>query len=93
MHTSPVHVRHVNTMIIQPPLLHQPGRTHHTHDLDHHHAHKINHRPLQVALRWVTQLGCPLAVSPGLNEDYAREDMNLGGFTLSPSEMASISGI
>ena len=47
----------------------------------------------QVALRWITQQGCPLAVSPGLTEAYALEDMGLGGFTLTDAEMATVSAI
>jgi 2,5-diketo-D-gluconate reductase A len=47
----------------------------------------------QVALRWVTQQGCSVAVSPGLHEDYAVQDLGLGGFRLSGAEMAAISAI
>lgn len=47
----------------------------------------------QVALRWVTQHGCPVAVSPGLNEEYALEDLGLGSFTLTSDEMATLSAI
>jgi diketogulonate reductase-like aldo/keto reductase len=54
-------------------------------------AHKVS--TAQVALRWITQQGCPLAVSPGLNQEYAVEDMELGGFTLAATEMATISAM
>jgi hypothetical protein len=47
----------------------------------------------QVALRWITQQGFPLAVSPGLNEQYAAEDLSLGSFTLTATEMAILSAI
>jgi 2,5-diketo-D-gluconate reductase A len=47
----------------------------------------------QVALRWVTQLGCPLATSPGLNPEYANEDLGIGGFTLTSDEMSTISAM
>jgi diketogulonate reductase-like aldo/keto reductase len=47
----------------------------------------------QVALRWITQQGCPVAVSPGLDAAYVREDMGLGGFTLTAAEMAALSAI
>ena len=47
----------------------------------------------QVALRWVTQLGCPAAVSPGLREDYPVEDLFLGGFSLSAKEMSRLSAL
>jgi diketogulonate reductase-like aldo/keto reductase len=47
----------------------------------------------QVALRWVTQQGCPVAVSPGLHEDYAVQDLGLGGFKLTAAEMTAISAI
>jgi hypothetical protein len=45
-------------------------------------------------LRFVTQLGGgAVAVSPGLNEGYATEDLSLGGFTLTAKEMALLSAI
>ena len=47
----------------------------------------------QVALRWVTQQGCPVAVSPGLHEDYAVQDLGLGGFKLTSAEKTAISAI
>jgi len=49
----------------------------------------------QVALRWVTQYqgGCPVAVSPGENQQYAEEDLDLGSFTLSEKEMELLSAI
>ena len=46
-----------------------------------------------VALRWVTQYGVPLAVSPGLNKEYALEDLGLGSFSLTAAEMATLSAI
>lgn len=47
----------------------------------------------QVALRWVIQLGCPLATSPGENTEYAKEDLGIGNFTLTSAEMSTISAI
>ena len=49
----------------------------------------------QVALRWVTQYqgGCPVAVSPGLNQQYAEEDLGLGSFTLTDTEMSTLTAI
>jgi diketogulonate reductase-like aldo/keto reductase len=47
----------------------------------------------QVSLRWVTQQGSPVAVSPGLNPEYAAEDMGLGSFTLTAAEMGVLSSI
>mmetsp|Transcript_3755 Transcript_3755/g.9443 ORF Transcript_3755/g.9443 Transcript_3755/m.9443 type:complete len:299 (+) Transcript_3755:90-986(+) len=54
-------------------------------------AHNVS--TAQVALRWVTQLGSPLAVSPGLNQQYAIEDLRLAVFSLTPAEMAKLSAI
>lgn len=54
-------------------------------------VHKVS--AAQVALRWVTQHGCPIAVSPGLHEDYAVQDLGLGGFNLTDSEMKAIAAI
>lgn len=49
----------------------------------------------QVALRWVTQYegGCPVAVSPGENEQYAEEDLGLGAFTLTDKDMKLLTKI
>ena len=47
----------------------------------------------QVALRWVTQQGCPVAVSPGLHRGYAVEDLGLGSFSLSAAEVETLSKI
>ena len=59
------------------------------------HAHAVS--PAQAALRFVTQFGGarghPLAVSPGTNVQYAREDLELGGFTLTGDEMAKLAAI
>ena len=54
----------------------------------------------QVALRWITQQGgCPFAVSPGIrkeggryvvNEEYAKEDLALGGFNLTDAELRTL---
>ena len=54
-------------------------------------AHNVS--TAAVALRWITQRGVPLAVSPGLNEAYAKEDMDLASFTLTEAEMSRVSGI
>ena len=55
-------------------------------------SHKVS--TAQVALRFATQLGSSsVAVSPGLNEGYAIEDLGLGGFTLSTKEMATLAAI
>ena len=54
-------------------------------------AHKAS--AAAVALRWVTQQGCPVAVSPGLHVSYAIEDLGLGSFTLSHAEMSILSAI
>ena len=51
------------------------------------------HACLQVALRWVTQLDCPVATSPGINKEYSIEDLSLGNFTLSKAEMDILSAI
>ena len=37
--------------------------------------------------------GCPLAVSPGLNAQYAEEDLGLGGFRLTQAQMRTLSAI
>ena len=50
-------------------------------------------RCLQVALRFVSQSGVPIAVSPGLNKEYAVEDLELGGFELTAAEMATLAAI
>ena len=59
------------------------------------HAHAVS--PAQVALRFITQYGArgghPLAVSPGTNVQYAREDLQLGAFTLTDDEMAKLAAI
>ena len=51
----------------------------------------------QVALRFITQFGGgrghPLAVSPGINVDFAQEDLELGSFTLTDAEMAILAAI
>jgi diketogulonate reductase-like aldo/keto reductase len=56
----------------------------------------------QVALRFVTQFGGagagqgqghPLAVSPGTNVQYAKEDLELGAFTLTDDDMAQLAAI
>lgn len=47
----------------------------------------------QVALRWIVQQGCPVATSPGVNQEYSLEDLNLGSFKLSSAEMAALSAI
>ena len=54
-------------------------------------AHNVS--TAQIALRWITQLGHPLAVSPGLNRNYAAEDLGLGSFSLTQAELASLSAI
>jgi 2,5-diketo-D-gluconate reductase A len=54
-------------------------------------AHRVS--PAQVALRWVTQHGCPVAVSPGLKHEYQAEDLGLGAFTLTAKEMVALSAI
>ena len=54
-------------------------------------AHNVS--TAQIVLRWITQQGCPVAVSPGLNEEYADEDLGLGSITLTTSEMAALSAI
>ena len=54
-------------------------------------AHSVS--TAQVALKWVVQLGCPVAVSPGLNEAYAVEDLSLARFNLTAADMAAISAI
>jgi diketogulonate reductase-like aldo/keto reductase len=49
----------------------------------------------QIALRWVSQYkgGCPIAVSPGLEKAYAEEDLRLGSFTLTDTEMDILTAI
>ena len=48
----------------------------------------------QVALRFATQFGGgSVAVSPGLDERYAIEDLGLGAFTLTAKEMAILAAI
>lgn len=54
-------------------------------------AHSVS--AAQVALRWVTQLDCPVATSPGINKEYSIEDLSLGNFTLSKAEMDILSAI
>jgi diketogulonate reductase-like aldo/keto reductase len=54
---------------------------------------KHNATTAQVALRWITQQGIPVASSPGVNEAYCIEDLNLGAFTLTAAEMAALSAI
>eukprot|EP00040_Diaphanoeca_grandis_P016929 m.87801 g.87801 ORF g.87801 m.87801 type:complete len:312 (-) comp26120_c0_seq1:101-1036(-) len=54
-------------------------------------AHNVS--SAQVALRYVTQRGCPVAVSPGVNEEYIREDLGLGSFTMTSQEMTALSAI
>ena len=55
-------------------------------------SHRVS--AAQVALRFATQLGGgSVAVSPGLDEGYALEDLGLGGFTLSSHEMATLADI
>eukprot|EP01052_Picozoa_sp_SAG31_P008090 SAG31_NODE_399_length_16247_cov_19.137540_18_plen_160_part_00 len=56
-------------------------------------AHNVS--TAQVALRFATQqgAGCPVAVSPGLHENYATEDLGLGSFNLSAAEMRILAGI
>lgn len=55
-------------------------------------SHRVS--AAQIALRFVTQLGGgPVAVSPGLDESYAVEDLGLGGFTLTAKEMATLAAI
>lgn len=45
-------------------------------------------------MRFATQLGGgTVAVSPGLSEGYAAEDLGLGGFTLTSKEMATLAAI
>jgi len=46
----------------------------------------------QVALRWITQSGSPLATSPD-NKPYQLEDLAIFEFTLSEDEMATLSKI
>ena len=54
---------------------------------------KHNATTAQVALRWITQQDCPVATSPGVNEAYSIEDLNLGSFALSAAEMAALSAM
>ena len=54
-------------------------------------AHNVS--TAAVALRWINQQGVVVATSPGSNERYAREDLNIGSFTLSAAEMARLSQI
>ena len=57
-------------------------------------AHAVS--PAQVALRFITQYGVrghPLAVSPGTNMQYAREDLELGAFTLTDDEVTRLAAI
>ena len=54
-------------------------------------AHAV--APAQVALKFITQQGIPLATSPGTNEQYSKEDLALSGFTLSDAEMAQLAAL
>ena len=53
-------------------------------------AHKRS--AAQVALRWVVQQGIP-AVTSAKVESYAREDLDIFSFSLSPAEMAELSAV
>lgn len=49
----------------------------------------------QVALRWINQQGVTLATSPGSNEQYAKEDLDvyMNPFDLTDEEMTALSSI
>merc|ERR1711957_1080383 len=49
----------------------------------------------QVALRWINQQGVTLATSPGSNQQYAKEDLDvyLHPFKLTDEEMAELGAI
>ena len=55
-------------------------------------AHKRS--PAQVALRWVVQQGIPAVTSAKVESyQYAREDLDIFSFSLSPAEMAELSAV
>ena len=54
-------------------------------------AHNVS--AAQVCLRWVTQLNVLVATSPGSNELYAKQDLQMFSFLLSSAEMAVLSSI
>ena len=47
----------------------------------------------QVALRWVVQKNVLVVTSPGINEQYAEEDLAIGNFSLTDSEMARLDAV
>ncbi len=47
----------------------------------------------QVALRWITQQGLPVAVSPGTNTNFIDEDLSTFAFNLTATEMETLSKI
>ena len=47
----------------------------------------------QVALRWVDQLEVQIAVSPGTNQQYAKEDLALRSFELTSGEVEALSAL
>merc|ERR1719231_1049029 len=51
----------------------------------------------QVCLRWILDRGCTIAVGTGSNAakaaEYAKEDLDLFGFTLTQAELKTINAI
>lgn len=54
-------------------------------------AKRVGKSTAQVALRWITQQGCPLATSPGASAAFAKQDLELDSFVLSEEEMRTLS--
>jgi len=47
----------------------------------------------QVALRWVVQKNVLVVTSPGINKQYAEEDLAIGTFTLTEDEMIRLDAV
>ncbi len=54
-------------------------------------AHNVS--AAQVCLRWITQQNVIVATSPGSNEGYAKQDLDIFSFVLGASEMATLSSL
>ena len=54
-------------------------------------AHSV--QAAQVALKFITQQGILVTTSPGTNQQYAKEDLDLDSFTLTDDEMAKLAAL